>query len=149
MSGEVSSSILGSSIRDRPVFDRKHDAHVIFKPRDESLDVCGWVHSVISPAGRPIIQLFVPTTFVTLVSIIWTLASETDVFGPRYSSAGLNRLATGYSGIFLCVSFLVIFRLNRSAVRYYEGRQAAGIMIVAARELACLAHCNYAHDEAF
>lgn len=55
-------------------------------------------------------------------------------------------LEKGYTMLVVPVSFLLVFRLNRAAVRFYDARAAMGKLIEICRVLASEAACYCAHD---
>jgi len=134
------------ALEERSVSQRPSHNPVIFKPDENALDVYNWLFSVFAPWGRPIKPILVPTTLVIAVAFLCAFATETDWLGGRWQLEVTARLSDSYSGLFVALSFLLVFRLNRAAVRYYEGRSAAGQMVVACRELASEACCCLAHD---
>lgn len=141
----LSSSTLLRDLKERNTSQRPKHSTVIFKPKS-SFDCCGWLQSLLSPWGRPLRPIVLPMMTVVLVAVMCAVATETELLGGRWELDFAERLSGSYSGLFVAVSFLLVFRLNRASVRYYEARQAAGQMVLACRELASEACCCLAHD---
>lgn len=77
-------------------------------------------------------KILLPWCLVNLNAVVWTLVSERNV---------INRGDTNFTtyesifGLILssALSFLLVFRLNRSAERFWMARMAWGIIVAAAR----------------
>jgi len=135
------------ALKERSTAERPQHSPVIFKPVENSLDLCNWLFSIFSPWGRPLKPILLPSTLVVLVALLCAVATETEWLGGRWQLEAPGRLSDSYSGLFVALSFLLVFRLNRAAVRYYEARAGAGQMVVACRELASEASVCMAHDD--
>jgi putative membrane protein len=88
---------------------------------------------VLQPRGRNASMIALPLLVVTLWGIMWIfilrLDSMTDV---RESIANLNTLI---SPLLVPVSFLLVFRLGRAAVRFWDARKSIGKLVEICRAL--------------
>lgn len=127
---------------------------MVYKASDGHLDIAGWIQTVFSPRGRPMRHIAPPMFVVVLVAVLKCLACE-DV--PRglmlqekwhYQCETSEVLKEVYPMLLVALSFLLVFRLNRAAVRYYESRAAYGKLIATCRTMAGMAATYFAHDPA-
>jgi len=115
-----------------------HDP-VMFKPSSGSCDCRGWCQTVFALRGRPVLHTLPPLMLVTVVALLRSAISE---FIPSTST-----LHTSYALLITPISFLLVFRLNRAAVRWYDSRAAAGKMIEICRTLLGQAVAYCGHDQ--
>lgn len=81
-----------------------------------------------------------PLLLVTFVAVLRVLVSE------HVSFASLEAMENLYSTLLVPVSFLLVFRLNRAAVRYYDSRAAFGKLIEMCRTVAGEAASYLGHN---
>mmetsp|Transcript_32020 Transcript_32020/g.75060 ORF Transcript_32020/g.75060 Transcript_32020/m.75060 type:complete len:386 (+) Transcript_32020:81-1238(+) len=139
---------LFQALKGRDLECRSKHEPLMFTPEIAQIDVCGWVKSVFSPHGRHLTAVAAPASLVLLVAIVVAIGTQTELMGGHWDLSLPSRFQDMHAGLFVSVSFLMAFRLNRAATRYYEARQASGLMIVACRELASEACAYLAHDPA-
>ena len=99
-----------------------------------------WFSVIFSYRGRAAHHIRHPLAWVLLVSVVAALVSTSH--GTRKWTAWLKRVEAAEALLRMALSFLLVFRLGRSATRYWEARQKAGAMIEVCRTLAstALAH---------
>jgi putative membrane protein len=100
----------------------------------------GWIFTLMTFEGRALDRILLPWFLVTLNSIIWTIVCETS---PRIKGMMvLQELQAkenlqGFLTIVLntTMAFLLVFRLNRSATRFWMARQCWGVIVVRSRAI--------------
>ena len=99
-----------------------------------------WFSVIFSYRGRAAHHIRHPLAWVLLVSVVAALVSTSH--GTRKWTAWLKRVEATEALLRMALSFLLVFRLGRSATRYWEARTKAGAMIEVCRTLAstALAH---------
>jgi len=125
---------------------RSEHQPVVFIAKLDSFDHSGWLTSLFSLRGRPVRPVAVPMAIILVTTVVCALGTQTKVFGKQWSFEQPGKLSGSYSGIFVGVSFLLVFRLNRAAVRYYEARSALGQVIAGCREIASEACSGMSHN---
>ncbi len=63
----------------------------------------------------------------------------------RVSALNLDQFNSAYNLVLTTMSFLLVFRLNRAAVRFWSTRQMWGKLVEVVRQLACCAATHLAH----
>jgi len=110
-------------------------AHRSYEPKD-------WIGVVFSLRGRSGHHVYQPLIWVLCVSVAaaWS-AHNAEKLGvsQRRWNRWLVRLETAELLLRMVMSFLLVFRLGRSAIRFWEARQKAGFMIEVCRTLASTA----------
>lgn len=108
----------------------------------------GWFRSMFVVEGRAIDRFFLPWVLLTLNAAMWTIIAERRNidFGDNHTA---RWLAVYTLGINTSLAFLLVFRLNRVAIRYWETRTMWGNMIVSGRCLvsSVLEHVNHSPKE--
>lgn len=94
----------------------------------------GWFKTLFVLEGRALDRIMLPWIFVTLNGVMWTLVSELYLNDSRKSDL------SSYESIFGLVlssslSFLLVFRLNRSAERFWAARMSWGAIIASSRAI--------------
>eukprot|EP00927_Polykrikos_kofoidii_P080736 TRINITY_DN77692_c0_g1_i1.p1 TRINITY_DN77692_c0_g1~~TRINITY_DN77692_c0_g1_i1.p1 ORF type:complete len:355 (-),score=37.51 TRINITY_DN77692_c0_g1_i1:41-1105(-) len=135
------------AVRERKLEGCRKHKQISFSPTYDSCGICGWIRTTFSLWGRPIRPMLVPLFIVNSVAVCCTLATETEVLGGYWQLTEPQKLSSHYSNLFISISFLMVFRLNRAAVRFYEARTAAGTMVVGCRELTSEACTFFDHDK--
>lgn len=105
----------------------------------------GWLRSLCVIEGRALDQFFLPWLLVSLNAIAYTIFAELYIDDNRE----LNLLSfESFVGIILssALSFLLVFRLNRSAERFWQARMAWGIIIASSRSIVGGLIAHGAHD---
>jgi predicted membrane chloride channel (bestrophin family) len=82
--------------------------------------------SFLSP--KALDKFIVPWTIVTLNAVIWTIVAETDL---PSTDADSYFVFKDFFGLVIntTLAFLLVFRLNRSAERYWRAREAWGTIV--------------------
>lgn len=120
------------------------EASAIIRNSTKSND--SYLKTIFLLQGRAIHKFSVPLTICTLNSIIWTLLIKTrfkDSFEiPSEPWASLYTLVLTTS-----LAFLLVFRLNRVAIRWWDTREKWGMIVAHTRILveAASIHCD--HDK--
>ena len=126
--------------KERRRYLEENGSKQIFYPKSSD----GWLKTVLVLEGRALDQFFNPWLLVSLNAIAWTLVSE--LYLVERNVAQINSYQFMF-GILLSstLSFLLVFRLNRSAERFWMARMAWGIIIASSRSLVggVLAHCSH------
>jgi len=131
------------------VASRKTSPEVItYKADSAGCDCQGWLRTVFSLRGRPVLHVLPPMFAVTLMAVLAALAKDKDILpGSKWDFPVLDAmLREDYSLLLTPLTFLLVYRLNRSAVRFYDARAAAGKLIETCRVLAGEAVHFLAHD---
>lgn len=117
------------------------------KQTDHIKGTDGWMRSMMAVEPRCFDNIFVPCFIVTLNSVVTTLLhTRGDV---DFDAEVLDHWDDVYSLVLkTSLAFLLVFRLNRCAVRYWETRTMWGVVTATSRSLvsAILTHCR--HDTA-
>ena len=104
----------------------------------------GWINSLCMMRGRALDWIWLPWTFVSLHAIAYTVIQET-IGDP----AERNLLSWEiFFGILLnsTLSFLLVFRLNRAAGRYWTARFYWGDLVAKGRTFCSGVLCHGNHD---
>ena len=98
-----------------------------------------WLGAVLLMEGRTADRIVWPWLFVMATTAAWTV----PVLVYRERTAGalvdLGAYATAHSALQTVLSFLLVFRLNRSAERFWATRQLWGKLVEVARQLSATA----------
>lgn len=94
----------------------------------------GWFRTLFVLEGRALDQIMMPWILVTVNGVVWTLISQMYIKDFRGSSR------SSYESIFGLIlssslSFLLVFRLNRSAERFWAARMSWGTIIASSRAI--------------
>lgn len=100
----------------------------IFYPKSTD----GWIKTLFVLEGRAMDRILLPWTVATLNGVMWTLIAE------LYLDDRPGVSFTSYESIFGLIlssslSFLLVFRLNRSAERFWMARLAWGVIVASTR----------------
>ena len=82
---------------------------------------------VLSLRGRNIQMIAIPLTLLTIWGIFWVVLLSYDQFQNMRDTIG--ELETLISPLLVPVSFLLVFRLGRAAVRFWDARMAVGKIV--------------------
>lgn len=98
-----------------------------------------------SRQGRALDKIWLPWTMVTLNATIWTIVFQLVL---REDNADPDDSWEFFFGIVLntSLSFLLVFRLNRAAERYWLARENWGVIVGAGREIVSETLVHGAHD---
>ena len=107
-----------------------------------SYDPKNWISAVVNTRGRSGHHVWQPLLWVLLVSVFaaWS-ATDSEALGvpQRVWNRWLVKIRPVEQLLRLVISCLLVFRLGRSAQRYWEARQKAGAMIEVCRVIASTA----------
>lgn len=111
---------------------------VTYKAHTAGCDCKGWFRTVFFLRGRPILHVLPPLLAISLMTIFCALAKDPrNLLGREWDLPHLEDiLKEDYALLLTPLSFLLVYRLNRSAVRFYDARAAAGKLIETCRVLA-------------
>ena len=114
----------------------------IFYPKSSD----GWLKTVLVLEGRALDKFFYPWLLISLNAVAWTLTSEFYLVERHVTQLDSYEFMFGFM-LSSTLSFLLVFRLNRSAERFWMARMAWGIIIASSRSLVggVLAHCSHDH----
>lgn len=102
----------------------------IFYPKSND----GWLTTLFVLEGRALDKIFVPWIIVSINAVVWTIAAEMWIVAPE--TVDFSEYET-FFGLVLNTSlaFLLVFRLNRSAERFWIARASWGAIIAHARAI--------------
>ena len=113
----------------------------------------GWMKSLFVLEGRALDRIIVPWTIVTLNAVVWAIVYDAMGFlDPPEGGYDLVSLRKNYiEGILELVltttmAFLLVFRLNRSATRFWMARGCWGIIVVRVRSMVGSILLHGSHD---
>ena len=103
----------------------------------------GWWTTVLVTKGRAFDLVFMPWLVVTLNATMWTCCVNLiDGFDP-YNTEETERWRSAFQlGLSATLGFLLVFRLNRSILRFWEAKKAWSSMI---SSIQCLVSCVLVH----
>jgi ion channel-forming bestrophin family protein len=113
----------------------------IFYPKSTD----GWLKSLLVLEGRALDQFIYPWLLVSLHAVAWTLISEFYLTEQNVSELDTFQSILGLM-LSSALSFLLVFRLNRSAERFWMARMAWGIIIASSRSLVGGVLTHSSHD---
>ena len=102
---------------------------------------------VLTLRGRNIKMIAIPLTLLTLWGIFWILLLSHDRFSNVRDTIG--ELEGLISPLLVPVSFLLVFRLGRAAIRFWDARKAVGKIVEMCRVLISTASvaCDDSEDK--
>ena len=103
-----------------------------------------WLPSLLILDGRALGRIAGPWCFVMAVTCLWTIPTLV-ISSSQGRGLDLSRYASAFALVLTTLSFLLVFRLNRSAERYWSGRQLWGKLVEVSRQLSCGAATHLAH----
>jgi putative membrane protein len=116
----------------------------------------GWMKSLFVLEGRALDRIIIPWTIVTLNAVVWAIVYDTMTFrdpeGEDDVSASRTTLRKDYIEgtlelvLTTSMAFLLVFRLNRSATRFWMARGCWGIIVVRARSMVGSILLHGSHD---
>lgn len=104
----------------------------------------GWIRSLFVVEGRALDRILLPWTIVTLNAVGWAIAYDKLGFRNQEEDAFLSNptaIRRNYiEGVLELVltstmAFLLVFRLNRSATRFWMARGSWGVIVVKCRSM--------------
>lgn len=104
----------------------------------------GWLRTAFTTSGRALHRVAVPWLLLTALSAAWTAAVHYVDVGLR-ARAPIEGLRAAYAPVATTLGFLLVFRVNRAATRYWDARTYWGKLVERARTLAGAACVHLAH----
>ena len=98
-------------------------------------NLVAWTTGVFYPFSRGLHYVAVPLSFVFLLTCAWTIFIV-NYDGADAMCVGLMNAESAFRICLTALSFLLVYRLNRSATRHYEARQLCGLIIINCRDFA-------------
>ena len=89
-------------------------------------DYHSWVATTFIFRARAPSNFIYPWLLVMSVTVSWTLLTRTFFTALQHPRYGLSEFERVYALIFTALGFLLVFRLTRAAVRYWDCRTAWG-----------------------
>jgi len=121
---------------------------IAFKPDADGFDCYGWLWTtVFAWRGRSLRHIVLPWATVVLQAAIISAACDPRIMQEhvlRFPPS--NTMEEGYQILAVPVAFLLVFRLNRAAVRFYDARAAFGKLVEIVRVLSAQVVEFCAHD---
>ena len=105
-----------------------------------------WTVDLFTFRSRGLGNIWMPLLVVLLVSSAWTSYSVAFLSPDSQTCATLRNAETAFGLWLTSLSFLLVFRLNRSATRHWEARQLCGGITVHCRDLAITASTGMAES---
>jgi len=131
---------------------RKNAAkHIVYRPEH-------WGPTVLGLRGRNIQGMLVPLGWIMFLTIVWVCLVKygtpwvpSSWWDPDFAlhwARALGSLENSFDLVRVVLSFMLVFRLGRAAVRFWEARQKAGLMIEVCRYFAssAVAHCSHSSN---
>ncbi|VEU33314.1 unnamed protein product [Pseudo-nitzschia multistriata] len=112
----------------------------------------GWIRTLFVFEGRALGRILLPWSVVTSYAIVWAVVYETFLRQPGEGSTTGVREKNFYieSMLELVISttlgFLLVFRLNRSATRFWMARGCWGVLVVKIRAMVGTVLLYGSHD---
>lgn len=94
----------------------------------------GWLIMFFDPRNRGLRQIAMPMLIIAIVTGAYTRVAALAYQSDECEDLESGRLAFGF--VLSALSFLLVFRLNRAAVRHYEARQLCGWIMIHCRNTA-------------
>ena len=96
-------------------------------------DSSSWLHTALlaNPKARGLSAFAAPWSFVNGVSATWTILYCVGAVSTR--EAAMRSFEAAYSLVFTALGFLLVFRLSRAAVRFWECRTCFGNIVIGSR----------------
>ncbi len=96
----------------------------------------GWIKTLCTLRGRALHNIAIPWLIVTIHSIVVVLVFELTHIDPGDVERAVGDWVSFYGMVLnVILSFLLVFRLNRAAARYWEARKFWGVLIAVGRTL--------------
>jgi len=93
-----------------------------------------WLTLMFSVRNRGLLNLWQPMLLVAICACVFTPVAV--LYANDATCEALERGSTAFGLVLSALSFLLVFRLNRSATRHYEARQLCGWMMIHVRDVA-------------
>ena len=112
----------------------------------------GWMRTLFVLEGRALDRIILPWTIVTLNAVAWAVVDEKLDFRIFHPGGQTSLLRRDYiEGILELVltttmAFLLVFRLNRSATRFWMARGSWGVIVVRSRSMVGAILRHGSHD---
>ena len=102
-----------------------------------------WSSTLFIVNGRALDRIRLPWACVMGVTLLWTVPVMASGQSARVN---LEQFVSAYNLVLTTLSFLLVFRMNRAAVRFWDCRQMWGKLIEVGRQLSAGAaqHCRHA-----
>ena len=102
-----------------------------------------WTSTLLVVGPRALDRIRLPWACVMAVTLVWTVPVMSS--GQR-GRVNLEQFVSAYNLVLTTLSFLLVFRMNRAAVRFWDCRQMWGKLIEVGRQLTAGAalHCRHA-----
>jgi len=102
--------------------------------RQPDYDSSSWIRTALSVSveRRALASYAYPLCFVNLLCIAWTVLHETATLSKRTTE--MQSLDGAYSLTFSAMGFLLVFRLSRAAVRWWDCRASFGAITAGVRD---------------
>jgi ion channel-forming bestrophin family protein len=105
----------------------------------------GWLRTLFVLEGRALDRIAIPWTVTTLNAVVWTLLAELVL--PPMDAERSAIFETFFSLVLnTTLAFLLVFRLNRSAERYWIARASWGAVIALGRTITSGVLMHGKHD---
>jgi putative membrane protein len=116
----------------------RFQSFLVGKSKQPDYNARDWLRSVLAPKNiRGFKNIRNPWLCVQCVTILWVLLTKIIEPKPlKNFSEQLSKVESVYLIMFSTLGFLIVFRLTRAAVRFWDCRQAWGNMVIYSRCLA-------------
>ena len=106
----------------------------------------GWFRTVFTMRGRALSGIVLPFTVINAVSVAWTCAAQLYLHDNKWDLP--SNIESAYALIITTLGFLLVFRLNRAAKRYWDSREKWGKLVELGRLMACSACVHLDREQA-
>lgn len=103
-----------------------------------------WFTLIIALRNRGLTYLWQPMLLVTLCAVGFTPVAT--LYLSEEACTSLDDARSALPFVLTALSFQLVFRLNRAAVRHYEARQLCGWMMIHTRDVALAANATLSRD---
>jgi|APGre2960657505_1045072.scaffolds.fasta_scaffold126664_2 putative membrane protein len=105
-----------------------------------------WLPTLFMLRGRALDRIALPWLFVMAFTFLWSVPV---LASGNAQAVNFEQFQGAFQLVLTTLSFLLVFRLNHAALRFWSCRQMWGKLVEVVRQLACCAatHCSHAPEQ--